>query len=482
MQGKFEKNIEQQLSNFSLEPSPQIWQDVENVLHPHKKDRGLIWWWIPLLGLLLLGGGWWLFHSINQTKNNVPSIIIQYKKTTDSILVDETNKTNATAPSTIKIENSVDKKLNTAKKKTQIDLAETQAVKAVQPSRPVISNIKLIAAKSDVQSSTIINNNNSTVDVSEKNATEKQVTQPSTTTVPANVTTRITASETNQSQIIFTDTASIVHQKNNDSINAITEKRNTINELKDSAVTKKIIQPNKKVTQQHWWLTAGFGSLNITQSNLFAVSQNSQSYASSPNTISGGSTATGKIIAPQNGFNFFAGIAYEKSINKRWKLNTGLQYRYLQNKQYTGIDSVTASADHYYAAGDTTFKINNAYCLQLPLGLAYSLNPSAKNKFQLLFGAALDWTMHERWITTSTNNSRFPFHYDASLYNRFLLNLYAGIDYNCNNRFKVSLLVQQSITPIHKQTPEKYYWQQLNLQISKPLHASSHKKINQKNN
>jgi len=80
MQGKFEKNIEQQLSNFSLEPSPQIWQDVENVLHPHKKDRGLIWWWIPLLGLLLLGGGWWLFHSINQTKNNVPSIIIQYKK------------------------------------------------------------------------------------------------------------------------------------------------------------------------------------------------------------------------------------------------------------------------------------------------------------------------------------------------------------------------------------------------------------------
>ncbi len=80
MQGKFEKNIEQQLSDFSLEPSPQIWKDVEAALHPHRKNRGILWWWVPLMGLLMTGGVWWLFSSVNEAKNNIPSTISQNKK------------------------------------------------------------------------------------------------------------------------------------------------------------------------------------------------------------------------------------------------------------------------------------------------------------------------------------------------------------------------------------------------------------------
>jgi hypothetical protein len=86
----------------------------------------------------------------------------------------------------------------------------------------------------------------------------------------------------------------------------------------------------------------------------------------------------------------------------------------------------------------------------------------------------LAWAFGEKWLIT-TKNTSYPFYYNASLNNRVIVNLNAGIGYNFNDHFQISLLAEQSLTPVQKSTTEKYYWQQLSLKISKPIHFSLHK-------
>ncbi|MDE3144644.1 MAG: hypothetical protein KGL19_10850, partial [Bacteroidota bacterium] len=150
-----------------------------------------------------------------------------------------------------------------------------------------------------------------------------------------------------------------------------------------------------------------------------------------------------------------------------------LQYRYLQNKQSVGIDSTLTGGIIYFTVGNNSVKTNYAHWLQVPVTLNYSLNPSAKNKFQLIFGGSLAWAFAEKWMVTDANNFAHPYFYNSSVNRHVFINLSTGIGYNYNNKFRISLLAEQSLSSIHKLSTNKYYWQQLSLQINKPIQFSS---------
>lgn len=439
MQGKFEENINQQLSNFSLEPSPQIWLDVETALHPHQKHRGIIWWWMPLLGLLLAGGGWWFYHSTNETKNNIHSSISQNKNAINDNLIDNEKKQVENIPSNIQSQKNKIKK----EAKENINSSLT------------IQSIKIIDRKN-------------TIPKPENNVAVEDQQNKKTTTIIKN---GENISDKNKEK--YANNITVIVQKNIDSIISTNEKHTTTKDKNDSAIISlisknKIQIPNKNKTN-HWLIAFGIGGLQVNRLNSFSVNQLAYSSATVPANIYPLATEA------KNGVNFFAGIVYEKNINKRWCFNTGLQYRYLQNKQSVGLDSTVTGGIIYYTAVNTTTKTNYAHWLQVPVVLSYSINPSAKNKFQLILGGSFAWAFAEKWLVTDPNNFAHPYFYNASINNHVFVNLSAGIGYNYNDKFRILLLAEQSLSPIHKQSTNKFYWQQLSLQISKPIQFSSRK-------
>jgi hypothetical protein len=459
MPGTFEKNIENQLSNFSLEPSAEIWQEVENALHPRRRDRGVMWWWVPLLGLLLSAGGWWWFtaakHTTTTKRISVAQTVVQNKKSSGSSVITDKEKQITNLPTTVSAERklAVNKEAIVSKTISNKNNSVTEVIKEIKETS--------LSIKDKIQPDA-----NKKVKLSEP-ATELVIKaekiEKNTANKPAlkNIEPVTANTGNNADTILSTPKNTIISEQQKDSTTVI--KTETVQTI------------DNRHNKEQWLLTAGVGSLNVYQNDLFGSAQQNQYYAVSPST--GGTAAnisTTQIAASKNGFNFFAGINYKNNFSKRWILSTGVQYRYLQNKQTVGSDSLTGNATFYSATGNMTTKTNYAHWLQLPLGIDYIINPSAKNKFQLLLGGSLAWAFGEKWLITSKNTS-YPFYYNTSLNNRVILNLNAGIGYNFNDHFQISLLAEQSLTPVHKPTTEKYYWQQLSLKISKPIHFSLHK-------
>lgn len=447
MPGTFEKNIETQLSNFSLEPSPEIWQEVENALHPRHRDRGVVWWWVPVLGLLLSGGGWWWFTAAKHTTTIQSIPVVQNKKASGSSVITDKEKQITIETVTGQIKPPVNKEAIVSKTVSNKNTSVTEGIKEIKEANLIIKDKKQPVASEKGELS----------EPATELVIKAEKKEDNTTNNPALKNMEPVTADT----ILSIPKNTIIPEQQNDSTTVI--KTTTVQSI------------NNKHNKDQWLLTAGVGSLNVYQNDLFGGAQQNQSYAVSPST--GGSTtniSTTQIAASKNGFNFFAGISYKNNFSKRWRLSTGIQYRYLQNKQTVGSDSLTGNTTFYSTTGIMTTKTNYAHWLQLPMGIDYTINPSAKNKFQLLLGGSLAWAFGEKWLITSKNTS-YPFYYNTSLNNRIIVNLNAGIGYNFNDHFQVSLLAEQSLTPIHKPTTEKYYWQQLSLKISKPIHFSLHK-------
>src|SRR6266487_5035148 len=77
MQDGFEKNIQKRMQDFNLEPSPQVWKEIDAALGEKKRRRFVIWWW--LLPLMLAGGSIvWVYHANH--KSYVPSVVNNQKE------------------------------------------------------------------------------------------------------------------------------------------------------------------------------------------------------------------------------------------------------------------------------------------------------------------------------------------------------------------------------------------------------------------
>ncbi len=448
MKEKFEKNIEQRLSKFALEPSAQVWQEVELALHPRRKDRKILWWWLPLAGLLLASGGWWLFSNTGKSNDNKISATNKNRKIIDRTVTIDKNKDseNYTAITTQRV--SKIKKAPVLKQKVN----RISNVAQTSKNRIAIRNI---------------NRNNSTVTVMENNSNE-------ITTLPSSTGAINERKVNDKRKEKFADTSvtaiqeTKTFQKNIDTSISVNKNNSTASNKNDSSTNKVTVKKNdqkkKGNKKQNWFITLGGGLIHVNQSNLFSTTfPSASSFATSGTSVSTG------IPAASVGFNLYSGITYQYPINKRWMLNTGLLYHYLQNKQSVGSDSAAASSITYFRIGNISTKTNFAHWLQLPLSLGYNLNPSAKNKFQILLGSSLAWSVAEKWLVTDGNHLPYPYYYNASLNNRVIINLHAGINYNYKDRFQISLLAEQSLTPIHKLTTEKNYLRQFSLQIDKPL-------------
>ena len=442
MQGKFEKNIEQQVSNFSLEPSPQIWKDVESALHSRRKNRGIVWWWIPLFGLLLAGGGWWLFNYTIVTKNRQQATAVQNKKITEPQLITNKSKPIVNIPVIIGQQENSTKETAAGKIKVDKNYSVSETLNGTEANKNIAQNKSRIVGEAAGQNEIMISS------------------------LP-------TGTKKRESSMDSLKTG--VHEKVDSSI-ALNSKPFLDEELNDPAMTitasKNGIQKSKGKGKDQWLITAGIGILQVNQSSIFSANQNQNVYSSFASSTAAAGAIGGnsyQIPADANGYSLFAGVIYEHNINNRWIIHSGLKYYYLQNKQSIGVDSTGTGGSVFFAGGNISAKTNYSHQLKFPLSLGYSITPSSENNFKLLMGGSVTWVFAEKWLVTDENNTLYPYHYNGSLNNPVLVTVHTGINYNCHNHFQISLLAEQDLTPIHKQPAQKYYWQQLSLHLSKPL-------------
>lgn len=424
---KFEQDIEKKLTNFSIEPSAQVWLDVEAALHERTKRRFIAWWWLPITGILLLSVTWWLLNNHTQTNTNKTNAITFLKNTNTEV---------DTTKNTVVINNK-----QLAKNSLTIDAEKQMTARKFLVKKN--KEQKNIAIDNKEKKFAYITNARAQFVGKSTNETKNSLTQN----------TLANKQQTTQQQNIdLLKTTKIDTLKKVDSSQFSSIKiMQHVDSTKDSLVIKKLPTVKLKGKKHAWYLTAGGGVSVIGDRNFLASSSsvyNSILMGSPSVGPSGGGTFRSKL--PLNGFFFLVGADYERQLNKHFSGALGLHYRYIQNNEVK----------------DTLNAKNYVHWLQLPLNIQYTINPTKNYTIQFQAGGSVAWAFAEKWkVLPATGYS----YYNATLNNKFIFNVDAGISVQEKHGYKFSLVAEQSITPIHKNNDYKYYWQQYSLQLKIPV-------------
>ncbi len=330
---EFEINMQRKMEELNLDPSADVWQEVQRRIRKEKKRRGMFFWLI--LGGLLLGGGTIALIVKNKDQKN-EMIITQTKKQDDSnkeqqkINIEnnnELNNTTATDPQTKdnKLENSLSD--NNSKKTEQpstpdldVKVKEKVNVPLVTPTKKELVNKKKNTKEKQEVSSTkyeIFSSNKKPIDKPiEKTITE---TKPIQHADPAPDTVRTIAKN------ILPEN----DEKKNTSI-PVTAPVVSI-PASDTDSTKKKEKKSEKKKEWSFWVQAGVSG-NVNGFRLFE--KRDYLFAQGLGSLPGGGPAT--IQNPKPGPSFSTGMSLRLPIAPRLNFNAGFGYDYLSTRVMAG--------------------------------------------------------------------------------------------------------------------------------------------------
>lgn len=447
MQEPFEKNIEQQLKSFTLQPNETVWQEVEQALHS-KKKRFLPFWFFGIIGLCMLGIATKLFYTANTTASKKEQIAEK------KIANNEQKNT---------VENLTESFL-----KQQQNLNETK--KFDVNNKKASSNILV----NSIQTKSVDTNKKLSTNSSTQFIT-KQVHVNSDNNYLTNVIEDKTDAKNKSSSYAIHDVTSKFEQQ---ALINVHLQLNDLNQLKtidqltltDNHFPLEKDFPKKQSSKKEWFVQIN-GGVFQPQQNLFSKST-AADFASGSSLIVANNT-TSKSIEMPNGIAIGIGTGFNKTINKKWNYSIGIQYQYYGNKQQLSADSALSTPNNgiqnyvnYYPSGTTKNVNNQAHLLTVPINFNFSINPNAINQWQLQAGISGSLAIYNNWLIANVATGKY--YYDRSLNNLFIGNIQAGITFNHNNQYGISLIAQRSLTPIHKQF-NNVYFSQLSLQLTKYL-------------
>lgn len=447
MQEPFEKNIEQQLKSFTLQPNETVWQEVEQALHS-KKKRFLPFWFFGIIGLFMLGIATKLFYTANTTASK--KVQIAEKKIANN---EQKNTVENLTESFLKQQQNLNetKKFDVNNKKASSNiLVNSIQTKSVDTNKKLSTNSSTQFITKQVH---VNSDNNYLTNVIEDKTDAKN---KSSSYAIHDVTSKF------EQQALIT-----VHLQLNDlnqlkTIDQLTLTDNHFPLVKDF--------PKKQPSKKEWFVQIN-GGVFQPQQNLFSKST-AADFASGSSLIVANNT-TSKSIEMPNGIAIGIGTGFNKTINKKWNYSIGIQYQYYGNKQQLSADSALSTPNNgiqnyvnYYPSGTTKNVNNQAHLLTVPINFNFSINPNAINQWQLQAGISGSLAIYNNWLIANVTTGKY--YYDRSLNNLFIGNIQAGIIFNHNNQYGISLIAQRSLTPIHKQV-NNVYFSQLSLQLTKYL-------------
>jgi hypothetical protein len=282
---------------------------------------------------------------------------------------------------------------------------------------------------------------------------EALVTQPAVKARPGDVSDKMPA--------IFSN------KKENNPVKNLNSPATTKDTVLNKQTISNIIAPSNK---SKWHFTAEAGTVYIKGTNLFHSTVNYPAYTGANATTGGAQQIF--TTSPQTGFQLSAGLRYSKVLSKLFTAETGLQYHYIQNKQFTGNKDITGM---YYLPGNSLLLTNHAHILELPVFIKMYLNPDKSNPIYLLTGISAEWLFQKKWLITDYTLNNY--YYDPSSIKNLQLKLSGGVGIHFKNDINAVIKFSQGISPIYQKNNLNKFKQEYSAGLLIPLQHPIHKAI-----
>lgn len=440
MPNSFENKLNE-LQNFSLEPTQQVWVEIEKQLPQEKRRRIVAWWWsMPVL--LFFGWVAWFLFSKEEKKENTSITANKQKEQKNTQIFGKNN------PILDQNTSTFDKKIPILDKNTSI----------FDKNSPVFDMSMAISdKKSKVLGKTLatlnkkqpISNTNSAISIENKLTVCKGYSFPYTDELKLSAANR-----------------ALDKNDTNEIIVSLPKKHDTITTTKN--LDEKSLKPTYTTKKISWSLAVAAGVNYLSRNGLFSPAVSNSYTASS--VSSGGIVMpqSGLLSLPKLGFNFTVGVNGNYNLSKKIDLQFGLNYSFLQNS--LAVEQIPQNAmnpfDDLYRSGTANTIKNNYHLISIPLKFQFCVNPKSKNKLAFITGGSVEYALAKNWLFVNDDNYYYQKNNDAL--NTVFAAAHAGFSINFNNKFSVNLLAKKYTTPVQNSS-SKYYWQQINMQVGIPL-------------
>ena len=476
MQNNFNDTVDQ-LKNFDLNPSEQVWKEIEVHLDQKKKRRIVGWWWsVPAILLIAIVFGSYhksitndsnkstaglqknaqaLANKISNSKENTSSI----QKTASSLsrntptLTKNVSSLSRNTPSLPRDASSLSKNTSSLSKNTPSLSRNTPSL-----SRGTSSLSKNAASLSRNTSSLSTN-------VSSLSSNASSLSR-NTSSLPS-----IASSLQNNSSGLD-DKAGTLGENASTVSNHISTLQNkttdTVKPIDTTLKSKNLIATSVKNRKLSWSLAIGGGANYVSRNNIWGQSKDESLYSSALTSMPGtnlSNTNSPNLSLPKNGYHFSLGINVDYKLSKKWTLQSGLKYQYLENKLGLQEDSVATFPPNYYISNKNTYT-SYSNQIQIPLNIFFCINPKNKNKISFQAGADVSWVFKDNWLNEIDDINRYQSHVEQN--KRILFALETGASINFNDKFSLGLIARKYLSPSQKSF-SKYYWQQIDFQLNIPF-------------
>jgi hypothetical protein len=450
MQNNFNDTVNE-LKDFNLNPSEQVWIEIESNLDDKKKRRIVAWWWIfPLIGLSVIPI--FIFNANNLGVSDTKKIVSNNIKNNEKNVQSLEKQKNITAEILINEHSALKSdfsSLQNSSARMQKGLSSTTSASArvqMPLSHKQNGSARTQKGLSHTQSDFARMQVNLTYKQNDSARMQKRLSH--TQNSFANVQTDL-VSEIVKNQML--------QNKNIDTVKYIDSSLS-----KENAIAKTITK-SRKIS---WSLAIGGGANYVSRNNVFGQKNEDGIYSSgltsTPTTATSTNPSSNMLSLPKTGYHFSVGVNVEKQLNKKMSLVSGLMYRYLENSLKLNNISV---ANFLSTRNNFEYK-NSLHTIELPIGFKYCVNQTSKNKISLLAGGNIAFAFKKNWLFVNDDLHQYEENYNEI--NTVLFSLQTAASINFNNKFSLSLIAQKNIISIQKSSSRNYL-QQIDFQLNIPF-------------
>jgi hypothetical protein len=408
---EFEKQVQEKMDDFRLNPSASVWKNVEDELREKRKKRIIFFFILPTAFLLLIG----LVYYFG-SRSGVDS----------QLLLRPSADRNEEHP------------VSSIQHPASSEQPEVDSRESIVVSRKSIANSKHPASNKNNSLKSRQDNMVANVDISiDRPAVQKK-----------------TGVEENVSKInnepVATETKKAADSEQTNAIPVSTDKPELKNAAKTEEPKQAVVKKEPGKTRTRWGLDFSVGVSSVQTEPFpklkFGASADALYAGSSQNLPSG--TPVGGAAPPTPPSDITQGLSFKIGYRREWKVSErssfsgGIQYAYESTHMKIGsaVDSslrVAASYNNYasmqvnksYRAGDKDKYTNSFHFVSIPIGYHWMVNKNLP--LQLNFEASLSYLLSTNALVYSSSNGGI-YYRDEDAFNKMQFAIGTGLSY----RFK----------------------------------------------
>ncbi|HET6994727.1 MAG TPA: porin family protein [Chitinophagaceae bacterium] len=460
---EFEKQVQEKMEDFRLNPSASVWKNVEDELREKKRKRVIFFLLIPAAAILLLIVSVYYFNHESKPDNHQVDSLPAGRQGRESIVKKHDPASN---PEQGPDSHRVDSRESKVDSKNPASSIKHQASSIQHPASSTTDNINVAAIrplagrKKNLPVAENSNSDNSLKNKQDKVATttgnfDVSITQPATQkkTEPKNDVVKV------NSEPVATELKKATDNDQAGAASVNTDKP----EAKNLAMTNEAKQavaknePGKNKTR--WGLDFSIGVSSI-QSNPFPMLKlgGAMDAVYAPQNNPNGGSASGGGVAPPippsevtGGLSFRIGYTREWQVSERSSFSGGVQYAYASTHVKIGsaVDSalrVSASYNNFtsmevnksYRAGDDDKYTNSFHYVAIPLGYHWQINK--KIPVQLNFEVSLGYLLSSNALVYSSSNGGI-YYQDDDAFNKMQFAIGTGLSYSFKTKKGADLVI-----------------------------------------